>query len=71
MSYVIILTLFPYCLPFCYPYILNCFLLFMSFFSRRCMPQVRFANTEQLEFCPHRQHIWTIDSGISYADTIG
>ena len=47
---VIIPTLFLYCSPFYYPYIwllFFLFFLFVSLFSSRCMPELRFAITQK------------------------
>jgi len=43
----------------------------MSFFSSRRMPDLRFAITQPQKSVLTRQHIYTIDSGISYTGSIG
>ena len=41
------------------------------FLSSRRMPELRFAITQLQKSVPTRQHIWTIDAGISYTGSIG
>ena len=64
--YVIIHALFLYFLPFCYPYIINAWhYLFMSFLQQ-AHTWIEVCHHTSAEFCPHKQHILTIDSGVSY-----
>ena len=42
-----------------------------QFSSSRRMPELRFAITQPQKSVLTRQHIWTIDSGISYTGSIG
>ena len=75
LFYVIIPPLFLYILPFCYPYILlhfKCFLLFMSFFSSlsTCLSWGLPSHSNR-SLSQAATDIWTIDSGISYTDSIG
>ena len=46
-------------------------LVYVIFFSSRRMPELRFAITQLQKSVLTRQHIWTIDSGISYTGSIG